>query len=241
MLSKRATRGTRTLALLPLQMAPRVQKKGVKKLPVPSVDQLDALRIAPPQPKKPALYPVDKLHGDVRYWLIKSEPYSRIDPVTGMDSKFSLADLQKVRHEPWDGVRNHEAKNNMLNMRKGDVCLFYHSNAPTPGLVGVAKVANEAHPDFLQFDSKSTYYDPKSPQEAPRWWCVDVTFVRRLRAKISLDELRGNGKLADMSLVKRGRLSVSPVRGEEFHEIMTMEKGRKFAMDIDCEIGEEFV
>lgn len=194
-----------------------------------------------PAPKRPAEFPVDASNNKVRYWLIKSEPLSRIDPKTGKDAKFSLSDLQQVDHEPWDGVRNHEAKNNMLNMAQGDILLFYHSNTKTPGIVGLAQVAHEAHPDALQFDAKSSYYDPKSDPQQPRWWCVDVRFLRRFRAKVSLDELRANEALSEMALVKRGRLSVTPVRKEEFHAIMAMEAAKPVASDLDCDIHHKFI
>lgn len=223
------------------KMVSKVTKKPVKKPVRPSVKQLEnATVVTRPEPKKPAEYPVDQENNNVRYWLIKSEPYSRIDPKSGKDAKFSLADLKQVDFEPWDGVRNHEAKNNMLNMRVGDICLFYHSNAPVPGLVGIAKVTHEAHPDSLQFDPTSTYYDAKSSLDSPRWWCVDVSFVRRLKSKITLESLRSNDALSEMSLVKRGRLSVSPVRKQEYYEILEMENSSAFAMDIDCDLGEEF-
>lgn len=230
---------TQTVVPSILVMPPRISKKVAKKPLSKSVEHVDTT-LTPPKPKSPAQFPVDPANGDVRYWLIKSEPYSRVDPKTGKDAKFSLEDLKQVDKEPWDGVRNHEAKNNMLNMQRGDICLFYHSNAPVPGIVGVARVAEEAHPDSLQFDSKSSYYDSKSSESAPRWWCVDVSFVRRLKCKLSLDELRGNEKLGEMSLIKRGRLSVSPVRMEEYNDILEMEKQSEFKMDVDCDLGEEF-
>jgi len=202
---------------------------------------IDELNLQKPKPKKPAEFPKDPKNNNVRYWLIKSEPLSRIDPKTGKDVKFPLSDLKEVEFEQWDGVRNHEAKNNMLNMTKSDFLLFYHSNAPVPGIVGLAKVHNEAHPDSSQFDSKSNYYDPKSTKENPRWWCVDVSFVRRFRSKISLEELRDNENLKDMVLVKRGRLSVTPVRKEEYYEVLKMEKSKEISDDIDCKIDPKYI
>ncbi|CCH44835.1 Thymocyte nuclear protein 1 [Wickerhamomyces ciferrii] len=201
----------------------------------------DSNQLIKPIPKKPAEFPKDPKNNNVRYWLIKSEPLTRIDPKTGKDVKFPLSELQKVEFETWDGVRNHEAKNNMLNMAKGDYLLFYHSNTSNPGIVGLAKVHNEAHPDPTQFDPKSNYYDAKSTKEAPRWWCVDVAFLRRFRSKVTLEELRSNPKLQEMSLVKRGRLSVTPVRLEEYYEVLAMEKEKPLDDDIDCDIDRKFV
>lgn len=232
-------------------MPPRVAK--TKKAPKPTAtkekviedkinsDSASSTIIQRPQPKKPADFPVDPKNNNARYWLIKSEPLSRIDPKTNKDVRFSLADLAKVEYEQWDGVRNHEAKNNMLNMSKDDILLFHHSNTPTPGIVGEAKVYNEAHPDSSQFDPKSNYYDSKSTKESPRWWCVDVSFVRRFKAKVSLVELRENEKLSEMVLVKRGRLSVTPVRKEEYYEIKALEESKEISDDIDCDLDPIYI
>ncbi|ODV97905.1 hypothetical protein PACTADRAFT_29558, partial [Pachysolen tannophilus NRRL Y-2460] len=129
-------------------------------------------------------------------WLIKSEPLSRIDPKTGKDVAFPLSSLLKLDKEAWDGVRNFEARNNMLNMAKGDICLFYHSNCPTPGIVGLVEVVCEAHADLLQFDPKSNYFDSKSTIDNPKWWCIDVSFKRRFRHKVSLEKIKSNAKLS---------------------------------------------
>ncbi|KAH3680776.1 hypothetical protein WICMUC_000127 [Wickerhamomyces mucosus] len=201
----------------------------------------DNNKITKPTPKKPAEFEKDLNNNNTRYWLIKSEPLSRIDPVTKKDVKFPFSDLLEVEYEEWNGVRNYEARNNMLNMEKEDILLFYHSNTPSPGIVGLAKVANEAHPDSLQFNSKSNYYDSRSNKEAPKWWCVDVKFYRRFRSKITLQELRENESLVNMSLVKRGRLSVTPVRKEEYYEILKMESKKNISNNIDCEMDEKYI
>lgn len=228
-------------------MPPRVtkQKKTSKSNSVKSKDiegkYSSVIQAQKPQPKTSLEFPKDPKNNNVRYWLIKSEPLTRIDPKTGKDVKFPLSELQKVEYEQWDGVRNHEAKNNMLKMTKGDFLLFYHSNTSIPGVVGVAKVHNEAHPDSSQFDTKSNYYDSKSTNESPRWWCVDVSFVRRFKAKVSLEEMKNNENLKEMSLVKRGRLSVAPVRKEEYYEILKMEDLKEISDDIDCNIDHRFI
>ena len=87
------------------------------------------------------------------YWLMKSEP-----------DAFSIDDLAaRPRPEPWDGVRNYQARNMMRDqMRLGDQVFFYHSNCDEPGIVGVAEVASEAYPDQTAFDPEAKYYDPKS-------------------------------------------------------------------------------
>ncbi|QPG74154.1 hypothetical protein FOA43_001478 [Brettanomyces nanus] len=142
-------------------------------------------------PKKPPVF--DKDAKGRRYWLIKTEPVNRKDPKSGKDVKFSIEDLAKVDAEPWTGVRNYEARNNLLNMAKGDICLVYHSNCKNPGIVGIAIVASkQAKPDLLQFDTSSGYFDAKSTKENPRWWCPDISFAGILRRKVSLSELKLN-------------------------------------------------
>ncbi|WP_261664681.1 EVE domain-containing protein [Deinococcus sp. Marseille-Q6407] len=140
------------------------------------------------------------------YWLIKSEP-----------DVFSFADLQAARREPWNGIRNYQARNFLRQMRRGDLCLFYHSNARPPGVVGVARVVGEAAPDDLQFDPASEYYDPKSSAEAPRWSMVDIEPAAELPQPVTLDRLREMTAWKDSPLVRPGnRLSVLPVSETEF-------------------------
>ncbi|ODQ64426.1 thymocyte nuclear protein 1 [Nadsonia fulvescens var. elongata DSM 6958] len=175
-----------------------------------------------------------------RYWLIKSEPLSRIE---GKDQEvaYPLSNLLTNSFTTWDGVRNHEAKNHMLNMSLGDYCLFYHSNCPHPGIVGIVEVCKEAHPDHSQWELGNKYVDPKSSHDSPRWWCVDVKFNRRLKSKLTLDILRADPELAEMALVKRGRLSVTPVRTEEFLRVLQMEKESALKDDLDCEIPRDLI
>lgn len=148
-------------------------------------------------------------------WLMKSEPES-----------FSIDDLQRKRQEPWDGVRNYQARNFMRDdMRPGDRVFFYQSNCATPGIVGLAKVATDAYPDPSQFDPHSHYFDPASTRGKPRWMLVEVKFVRKLKRTISLDELRQHAALADMPLLQKGnRLSVMPVDPAHWHYILTLER-----------------
>ena len=145
-------------------------------------------------------------------WLMKSEPES-----------FSIDDLKARRREPWDGVRNFQARNYMLKqMVVGDRVFFYHSNCKVPGVVGLAKVASKPYADPSQFDASSKYYDPDSPTEKPRWWLVDVAFVKKFRRVVSLDELRTHaGELTGMALLQTGsRLSVQPVSDEHAQFIL---------------------
>jgi predicted RNA-binding protein with PUA-like domain len=150
----------------------------------------------------------------MKYWLMKSEP-----------DTFSIDDLARKGVEPWDGVRNYQARNFMRDgMKVGDKIFFYHSNTDVPGIVGIASVASHAYPDESQFNAKSKYYDEKSTREQPRWMLVDVKFERKLKRVIPLDELKGYDELADMPLVRKGnRLSVMPVSKGDWDFILTLE------------------
>ena len=131
---------------------------------------------------------------------------------------YSLADLAKHKTTWWEGVRNYQARNFMMNdMKVGDFVLFYHSNAEPPGIAGIAKVSHAAAPDKTQFDKKSDYYDEKATVEKPRWFCVQVGFVASFKELVSLEALRETKSLADMMVLKKGqRLSVQPVDKKHF-------------------------
>ncbi len=150
------------------------------------------------------------------YWLMKSEP-----------EEFSLDDLKSRpdKTEPWDGVRNYQARNMMRDeMKIGDLAFFYHSNCETPGIAGIVKVVREGYPDHTAFDPDDDHYDPKSIPDSPRWYLVDVEFVRKLKRVIPLVELKAEKELKDMALVRRGnRLSVMPVTKKQWDHILKME------------------
>jgi predicted RNA-binding protein with PUA-like domain len=147
----------------------------------------------------------------MKYWLMKSEPDEcSIDDVLASPG-------QKTA---WSGVRNYQARNFMLHdMSVGDGVLFYHSSCPEPGIAGLAEVATKAYPDKSQFDRKSEYYDPKSKQENPRWFNVDVRALRKTRL-ISLIEMRKQKPLASMVTLRPGnRLSITPVTEAEWKHV----------------------
>ena len=101
--------------------------------------------------------------------------------------------------------------------------LYYHSNTKPPGVVGVARVVREGYPDPTQFDPKDSHFDPKSDPENPRWYVVDIQAVAPMERDVSLDDIKANGKLADMAVVQRGqRLSVQPVAAAHFREVLRM-------------------
>ncbi|KAJ1801359.1 hypothetical protein LPJ59_000360 [Coemansia sp. RSA 2399] len=152
---------------------------------------------------------------------MKAEPESRI--VKGSDVKFSIDDLSRMKTSPWDGVRNYEARNILRDqMKLGDKVLFYHSNCKHPGVAGVASVVREGYPDHTAFDPDHPYYDPKSKKDAPKWYMVDVQFESRLNEVLTLTRLKMHQELRDMVLIKRGRLSVQPVRKEEYDFILAL-------------------
>jgi predicted RNA-binding protein with PUA-like domain len=148
----------------------------------------------------------------MNYWLMKSEP-----------DVFSFEDLKSrpEQTEPWDGVRNYQARNFMRDdMKVGDQILFYHSNTNPPGVAGIAQVASKPYPDPTAFDKKSKYHDPKSDPESPRWILVDVSFKSDIKRLISLEEMKDMSELSEMRALQRGnRLSITPVAKGEFQAI----------------------
>ena len=134
----------------------------------------------------------------MRYWLIKSEP-----------DKWSW-EQQKAKGaegEPWDGIRNYQARNNMRAMEIGDKAFFYHSNIGKE-VVGIVEVCSEIHPD------------PKS--DDPRWECVDFRAVRDMPKPVTLADVKAEPNLSEMSLVTSMRLSVQPVTEEEWRIVCEM-------------------
>lgn len=149
----------------------------------------------------------------MNHWLMKSEP-----------DVFSIDDLKRVKTEPWNGVRNYQARNYIREMRKGDGVLIYHSSCAVPGVAGLATVAGAPYPDPTQFDPKSEYFDAGSDRGDPRWTLVDVRFQRKLKRVITLGEIKALPKLGDFALTRRGnRLSVLPVTAAQWEMILGLE------------------
>ena len=150
----------------------------------------------------------------MNHWLIKSEP-----------DAYSIDDLERDGREMWDGIRNYQARNMMRDdMKVGDDVFFYHSSCKEPGIVGIAKVASEPYPDPTQFDKKNKYFDPKSDSENPRWYLVDIEFVRRTKRNITLGDIKAQKGLEDMILTRKGnRLSIMPVSKKHWKSILKLE------------------
>ena len=151
------------------------------------------------------------------YWLIKTEP-----------GCFSIDDLAAAPGQTtmWDGVRNYQARNFMRDaMRIGDRVLFYHS-VTAPGIVGLAEVASTPYPDPTQWDPENEHFDPASPADNPRWHLVDIRLIRKFASPLPLPFLRKQPELAGMELLRKGsRLSVQPVRPEEFAAVLALAAG----------------
>ena len=146
----------------------------------------------------------------MKFWLLKSEP-----------DVFGYPDLERVGAEHWNGVRNYQARNFLRQMEVGDLCLIYHSNARPPGVAGVGRVVRAAHPDDLEFDPASPYFDARSKPDEPRWSMVDIAAVAALPTFLPLDSLRDMPELAGLRLLQKGtRLSVMPVGEAEFRSIL---------------------
>ena len=152
----------------------------------------------------------------MNYWLMKSEP-----------DVFGIQDLYQrpQQTEPWDGVRNYQARNMMRDaMKLGDQVFFYHSNCDEPGIVGIMEIAKEGYPDHTAFDPDNHHFDPKSDPANPRWIMVDVKFVRQFSRTIGLKELKARPELVSMAVDRPGnRLSVMPVSAEEWALILGLE------------------
>ena len=151
----------------------------------------------------------------MKYWLMKSEP-----------DVFSLEDLKNCPHqtEPWDGIRNYQARNLMRDeMKMGDQAFFYHSRQAEPAIVGTVRVVREAYPDHTSWDPSSKYFDEKSSPENPRWLMVDVQFENEFSRPVTLKEMRSIPELKEMFLLRKGmRLSVQPVTEAEFQLILAI-------------------
>ena len=150
----------------------------------------------------------------MNYWLFKSEP-----------TTYGIDHLEKDKVTAWTGVRNYQARNYMRDaMRKGDRGFFYHSSCEVPGIAGIVEISRAAYPDETQFDRKSKQYDPAANRDNPRWFNVDVKFVKKTRV-VSIPELRGHKALKAMLVLRRGnRLSITPVTAAEWNAITEMLK-----------------
>lgn len=143
----------------------------------------------------------------MNYWLFKSEP-----------SCYSIDDLKRDNIEPWDGIRNYQARNMLRDdVKKGDKVLFYHSSCAEPAVVGLCEVVTEGYPDYTAFDPNSEHPDPKSDTDNPRWFMVDVKFLEKFKHPLPLAQMKEMSAFSGMRLLQRGnRLSLFPVEKKHF-------------------------
>jgi len=148
----------------------------------------------------------------VRYWLFKTEP-----------SEYSWERLLREGKTVWSGVRNFQARNNMMEMKLGDLGFFYHSSIAVPQIAGIVKVIREAFPDSTAWDKESDYYDPRSTEKKPLWQMVEVAPESDMPRPVTLAEMRAEPRLAYMPLLQKGqRLSVQPVSPQEWETILLL-------------------
>lgn len=149
-----------------------------------------------------------------RYWLFKTEPEA-----------YSFERLALDGTTPWTGVRNFQARNNMMEMKLGDLGLFYHSSIAQPAAIGICKVVKTAYPDFTQFDRESDYFDGRAKPEKPFWFMVDVAYEKPFEHAVTLARMRAEPRLVGMALLRRGqRLSVQPVMPHEWKIVLDLSK-----------------
>lgn len=146
------------------------------------------------------------------FWLFKTEP-----------DAFSIDDLaaRPQQTEPWDGVRNYQARNFLRDkVQLGDKVFIYHSSCKQVGIAGVAEVVKAGYPDTEQFNPESKYYDPKASADAPRWYRVDVKLVEKFNTVLPLKTIKSLPEVTEVGLVKKGhRLSIMPVEENEWHAL----------------------
>jgi len=170
-----------------------------------------------------------QLRVNKKYFLLKSEP-----------AEFSIENLCEKRDQTvvWDGVRNHEAKKILSSMSYGDQCFFYHSSCKIPGIVGIVTVvSDEAVMDLTAIDPQHKHYDPKYTKENCPWVAVRVKLDRILPSIISLQQLKdaaaNNPSIAQMTLLRRPRLSVSEITEEQWNSVIELNDVRPVSLKIN--------
>lgn len=154
----------------------------------------------------------------MRYWLMKCEP-----------AAYTIEDLERDGRTSWEGVRNYQARNFMRDeMEVGDEVLFYASNADPSGVTGLARIVRAGYPDAFAWKAGHKYFDPDTRKNTPVWYMVDLGFVERFPAVVSLETLKSTPGLEKMMVNQKGsRLSVQPVTKAEYHIVLRL--GRRAA------------
>jgi predicted RNA-binding protein with PUA-like domain len=140
-------------------------------------------------------------------------------------SAYSFERLRREGTTPWTGVRNFQARNNMMEMQLGDLALFYHSRVAQPAAAGICKVVKTAYPDYTQFERDGEYFDGRAKPDKPIWFMVDVAYVEGFENPVTLARMRAEPRLVGMALLRRGqRLSVQPVMPHEWKIVLDLAK-----------------
>jgi predicted RNA-binding protein with PUA-like domain len=154
------------------------------------------------------------------YWLFKTDP-----------EDFSIEDLKKSPQQTtnWSGVRNYQARNFLRDqVKNGDEVLFYHSNDDPPAVRGVCQIVKEGYADETQFNPEDKHFYPSSNPEDPVWFQVDIKFKKELKKPVTINDMKENPSLKEMILLKKGnRLSIMPVKEEEFRAVISMADEKK--------------
>lgn len=152
-----------------------------------------------------------------KYWLMKCEP-----------SAYDINDLQRDGTAGWEGVRNFQARNYLRDeMKRGDGVLFYASNADPSGVTGVAEISRDGFPDPFAFKKGHTYYDKDSDPGKPTWYSVEIRFIEKFPQTVALETLKETAGLENMVVTKKGsRLSIQPVKEQEFKTVVRLGRGR---------------
>ena len=152
-----------------------------------------------------------------RYWLMKCEP-----------AAYTIDDLSRDGRTSWEGVRNYQARNFMRDqMQEGDGVLFYASNANPSGVTGLATIARAGYADHFAWKKGHKYFDAACSPESPTWYMVDVAFVERFPAVVSLEILKATKGLEEMLVIRKGsRLSIQPVTRAEFDIVSRLGRAR---------------
>ncbi len=148
----------------------------------------------------------------MRTWLFKTEP-----------NVFSIRDLRDAPDQMtgWDGVRNYQARNRLRDeIQDGDRVLIYHSRGRNPSIVGEAQVVSSPYPDPTQFKHDHPGFDPRSSEDMPRWFQVDLRLVALYQTPLSLAKIREVPEFADMELLVHPRLSIQHITDRQYQQII---------------------
>jgi len=142
---------------------------------------------------------------------------------------YTIADLERDGATSWEGVRNYQARNMLRGeMQAGDAVLFYASNAEPSGVTGLARIARGGYPDHTAWTKGHKYFDETSSKASPTWYMVDIEFVERFPAVVSLETLKSTKGLENMLVTRKGsRLSVQPVTKAEFDIVTRLGRGKR--------------